>query len=297
MVERAKPLLGKVKLAGILRAVTGLHIGASKEVLDIGALDLPVVRDPASREPYIPGSSLKGKLRSLFEREMAYEVVPTDPASFFNRRVGDARIHVCNDVDKAYDCSICRLFGSSGDREHAGSNFPARLRVRDAFFTDYTRDDLEEVETGALYTEIKFENVLHRVTAAATPRQIERVLPGSDFMFELIYDVEQNSQQLAEDLKNLFFLLELLEDDALGGHGSRGSGKVRLYIHTLLGKKVEAYRQDGDEGLKKVIDLPTPSGKEDVEKLPRLWQVRAKVQEIVDLFDPLAELLVDTTKR
>ena len=129
---------------------------------------------------------------------MAYELHPQDPAQFFKRRVGEAAIHVCDNATLAHACSICRLFGSSGSRDFSGSNFPARLLVRDAFFTDYARHTLENSDTGALYTEVKFENVLHRVTAVANPRQIERVLPGSDFAFEVVYTVEEGGTQLAE---------------------------------------------------------------------------------------------------
>lgn len=284
MPRVAKPLLGKVKIEGVLRAVTGLHIGASKEVLEIGAVDLPVVRNPVTREPYIPGSSLKGKLRSLLERGKAREQNPEDPP-FFNRDSfkGQIRLHVCPNADEASRCQVCRLFGSSADRskENVGSNFPARLRVRDAFFTEYTREKLARMETGLLYTELKFENSLDRVTAAANPRQIERVPPGSDFAFELVYDVE-NPGQLRNDLVNLFRTMMLLQDDALGGHGSRGSGMVRFYVSRFSGKNTQAYW--GEEGAKAAAPIDRDITQEGIRDLKSLGEVARGVDDIVSLF-------------
>ncbi len=288
----AKPLLGKVKLAGIIRTLTGLHIGASKEILEIGALDLPVVRDPVTQEPYIPGSSLKGKMRSLLERKVAIEEHPNNPASFFFRNIGTQaypiKIHVCPNNERAQACPVCRLFGSSAGKdengkEHPGSNFPSRLKVRDAYLTPYTRETLARAETGLLFTEIKFENALDRITAAANPRRIERVPPGSDFRFELIYDVEEVGQ-LQGDLENLFSALRLLEEDALGGHGSRGSGKVAFYVSTLIGKKAEAYRREEAALITKAVEQPQPGNEGEVEKLLTLEKAQAQLPKIVALF-------------
>jgi CRISPR-associated protein Csm3 len=280
----ARPLLGKVKLAGIVRTRTGLHIGASKEVLDIGALDLPVVREPVTQEPYIPGSSLKGKLRALTERQMPQAA---NGSGFFNRSIGDyVRIHVCNTTKAAMACQVCRLFGASGGQgpEQAGSNFPARLKVRDAYFTDYTRNQLEKADTGLLFTEIKFENALDRITAAANPRRIERVPPGCDFAFECIYDVE-DPDHLQADLEQLVNALRLLEEDALGGHGSRGSGKVLFYVSTLVGRRVAAYRREEEGSIARAIALPSPrSAREAAEDLARLREAQARIGPIVDLF-------------
>jgi CRISPR-associated protein Csm3 len=279
-----KALVGKVKLAGILRTVTGLHIGASKEVLEIGALDLPIIKDAVTQEPYIPGSSLKGKLRSLCERQMP-EVRTTN--DFFNRNVGRAQyrinIHVCDTADAAARCQVCRLFGASGGREDPGSNFPARLKARDAYFTNYTRDTLGRVETGLLYTEIKYENALDRITAAANPRQIERVPAGSDFTFEIIYDVEQPAD-LAPDLETLFQVLKLLEEDTLGGHGSRGSGKVLFAVTTLVARKTDAYRRAAPHLVIQPFGLPVPQRAEEVVQLPTLDRAQAAISELIHLF-------------
>ncbi|RLA93267.1 MAG: type III-A CRISPR-associated RAMP protein Csm3, partial [Deltaproteobacteria bacterium] len=99
----------------------------------------------------------------------------------------------------------------------------------------------------------KYENALDRITAAANPRPIERVPAGTDFTFEMIYDVE-NLDHLQDDLHNLAFCLSVLEDDYLGGHGSRGYGKVKIWLTRVVVKKVEAYLSPSDEHQKVIID-------------------------------------------
>lgn len=236
--ERRKPLQGKVILSGTVKCVTGLHIGASKDNLDIGGLDAPVLRDPVTREPYIPGSSLKGKLRSLFERRQGMT---------YNRHSGQGVYrHEC--VDPA--CRVCRLFGAAGGRE--GDNIPARLIVRDSLLTVSSKERLEGIDTGLQYTEWKFENALDRITAAANPRQLERVPAGAEFTFEMVYNVEAaDHRQTREDLVNLLETLSLLEDDFLGGHGSRGYGKIQFALSELSGRKVEFYGAETEEVRKK----------------------------------------------
>ena len=228
-----RKLYGKIVLKGVIRAETGLHIGASKETLEIGGLDAPVIKHPVSGEPYIPGSSLKGKLRSLFEMKLH-----TDDDLEFNHemQVGGniIRMHVCKTYDKAQGCKVCRIFGSSGD-----TNFPARIKVRDAELTDTSKKFIEDG------LEIKFENSLDRITAASNPRQIERVPAGTEFEFEIIYNVE-DPDQLEEDLINLLSAMELLEDDALGGHGSRGYGRVKFQFSEVITKHLDVYFADAE---------------------------------------------------
>ena len=259
--DRRKPLQGKVILGGTVNCVTGLHIGASKDNLDIGGLDAPVLRDPLTREPYIPGSSLKGKLRSLLERRLAMT---------YNKDSGlGVYRHECVDPD----CRVCRLYGAAGGRE--GSNIPARLIVRDSLLTSNSRDRLKDIDTGLQYTEWKFENALDRITAAANPRQLERVPAGAEFSFELVYNVEATDHhQTREDLNNLLETLRLLEDDFLGGHGSRGYGKVRFALSELCGRKVEYYGAETDEARKQSSTLlPVKTVGECKGKLPDLLKL------------------------
>jgi len=227
-------LLGKVTISGTLKCLTGLHIGASKENMEIGAIDSPVVRDPITREPYIPGSSLKGKMRALLEKALGI---------IERRNIGTrgnpVDVHVCDDATNAKDCPICRIFGATG--HNGGKNFPARLIVRDLKLTDKSRDELEDIDTGLQYTEWKFENAIDRITSAANPRQIERVPRGAEFEFELIYNVEDASQ-MRIDLENIKLAIDILEADALGGHGSRGYGHVKFNIEKIEGKTINGFK-------------------------------------------------------
>ncbi len=230
-----RKIKGKIIIAGVLECLTGLHIGASKENMEIGALDSPVVRDPITRRPYIPGSSLKGKLRALLEKPTPDWV----PNRNGGTRAKPVMRHECDDADAAAQCPVCRVFGSTGLGE--GRNFPARLRVRDLHLTAESFEMLEKIDTGLLYTEWKFENALDRVTSAANPRNLERVPKGSRFSASLVYDVE-DLETAKVDMDNLRLALRLLEDDALGGHGSRGYGQVKVEVQQIKGKRLKDYQ-------------------------------------------------------
>ncbi len=225
-------LLGKVIVRGRIKLKTGLRIGAQREAVEIGGIDNPVIKDPITGLPYIPGSSLKGKLRSLLEKAKGLEL----------KNVGTERnpirIHVC---DKSYEdiknCEVCRLFGTSGK---SGDNFPARVLVRDAFLTEEFKNRWDEV------VEIKYETAIDRITSAANPRAMERVPPGVEFEFEIVYNVEDESTKNV-DLKNLFSAMKMLEDDYLGGCGSRGYGKVEILITDIVERTKDYYFGNKEE--------------------------------------------------
>jgi len=263
-----KPLVGKLVINGALLCLTGLHIGASKDTLEIGGVDSPVVRDPLTREPYIPGSSLKGKLRAILERQKKLDS---------NRYSGQGvNRHECSKPT----CPVCRLFGSTS-KEKDEKNLPARLAVRDLRLTTDSKNLLQGIDTGLEYTELKFENALDRVSAAANPRQIERVPAGSSFDFELVYTVETEDQsQIKEDLGNLFSCLRILEDDALGGHGSRGYGRVKIQLKNenpaLFARKIDFYRTADAEEKKKMEKV--------VQAFSSLEEVLEKVDEIAAFY-------------
>ena len=242
-----RKLLGKIIISGTLETLTGLHIGASKENMEIGGIDAPVVRDPVTREPYIPGSSLKGKLRSLLEKSLIKEP---------NRDIGGVKIHVCPTKEDSLNCFVCRVFGSTGKKEgdREGSNFPARLIVRDSYLTPESKEKLSEIDTGLQYTEWKFENAIDRVTSAANPRQLERVPRGAKFEFEMVYNVE-NTSQIEDDLKNLKLAIDLLQMDSLGGHGSRGYGKVEIRFECIKGMSVKYLKGEDEKAVKEITSL------------------------------------------
>lgn len=221
--------LGKIIITGEMKVVTGMHIGASKETVKIGGIDSPVVRDPLTDFPYIPGSSLKGKLRSLSEKALEKDL-------FTISRNPDINVHVCTDSH----CEICRLFGSSrkDDDTKDQRNIPSRLIVRDMHLSN--EDELSNIDTDLPYTEWKFENSIDRISSAANPRQIERVPAGAKFKFELVYDAEEKAE-IKEDITRIQMALKLLEQDALGGHGSRGYGKVEFENIKYIGYPKEYY--------------------------------------------------------
>ncbi len=203
----------KIKIEGVIEVKTGLHIGGDDSFSAIGAIDSPVVRDPLTRQPIIPGSSIKGKMRSLLARDKGS--IPAAKAKGF-----------------ANDCwEIARLFGShekGSDARGEGIQM-SRLQFTDCFLLN--RDSLPQL------FEAKFENTIDRLTAEANPRQIERVVRGAEFGFEMIYNVEDPSQ-VEEDFENIKQAIALLENDYLGGGGTRGNGRVAfkgLTAHTVTG--------------------------------------------------------------
>jgi CRISPR-associated protein Csm3 len=220
--------IGKLILEGDLHCETGLHIGAGKGTMEIGGADNPVVKDAFGR-PYIPGSTLRGKLRSLLEQSSGL-AVPSELVYLSRRKGQEVRIHQSDRPDD--DLGV--LFGRNpgrGDRVQGEAMettvaTPSRLTVYDAALdlesiTPAMRDNLDDE-----LTEVKSENAVDRITSQANPRTLERVPSGAKFRIRLVLDI------LCDEDKPLFSRvvegLRLLEDDALGGGGSRGSGRVRL---------------------------------------------------------------------
>lgn len=193
----------KIKIEGTIELMTGLHIGGDDSFSAIGAIDSPVVRDPLTRGPIIPGSTLKGKMRSLLARDKG-----TVPAKGVKGFENDCR-------------EIKRLFGSSSDTSNAaGTGIQmSRLQFSDCFIIN--KEELPQI------FETKFENTIDRLTSVANPRQMERVIRGAKFRFEIIYNVEEPTE-LEEDFANIGLGLALIENDYLGGGGTRGNGRVRF---------------------------------------------------------------------
>ncbi|MEA5471208.1 type III-A CRISPR-associated RAMP protein Csm3 [Spirulina sp. 06S082] len=252
-----KPLLGKLRLTSSLVVETGLHIGGGGENLDIGGLDKPVIRNPLTQQPYIPGSSIKGKLRSILERLLNEPINRTGGSGTYRHECDSLKPWLL-DVNSqsphvgAADCPVCRIFGSTGksqtliqtsqgSKKVTGFNHPSRLIVRDCHLEKKSAEKLKQIDTSLYMTEWKFENGIDRVTSAANPRQLERVPAGAKFDFEMVYTVENKSQMQA-DLENLAIALAILEDDALGGHGSRGYGKIRFENFKAEYRSIDYYK-------------------------------------------------------
>lgn len=193
-------MFSKIQITGTIEVVTGMHIGGNEAFAAIGAIDSPVIIDPLSRKPIIPGSSLKGKMRALL-------------AKAYNPTV----VNHNDDSEK-----ISRLFGSSANN---------KLMTSRLIFSDMILDNYDELHSKGLdsITEVKFENTISRTTSVANPRQIERVIRGSKFKLNIIYDVLEDYQdQALDDIKILVEGMKLLQYDYLGGGGTRGNGKIKF---------------------------------------------------------------------
>ena len=202
-----------IMITGQITCLSGLHIGGTEEGYEIGGMDNPVIKDKISNYPYIPGSSLKGKMRSMTE--------------WIQGKVkGRGEVHTCADPQ----CKVCRIFGTSAAEQHreeaAG---PTRLLVRDAHLAQETLNDERYVSAGVFQTETKTENSLNRITSVANPRPMERVPRGAKFDFELVYGVYDMGDRGRADIENLAEVaaaLDMLQASVLGGGGSRGSYMV-----------------------------------------------------------------------
>jgi CRISPR-associated protein Csm3 len=331
-----KRLLGKIHIQATLVVETGLHIGGGEGKLDIGGIDKLVVREPITGHPYLPGSSIKGKLRSILERFLNKPL---------NRDSGGVWRYESDDILDGYteikqrenqndilvfyqgsqSCELSRLFGATGKdcwikttdannyglppiektlpkkikktsnnrgnvdesgEEHVnvkGRNAPARLIVRDSHLQQDSIKKLEKIDTGLFMTERKFENGLDRITAAATPRQFERVPKGASFNLEIVYSVEvDNKNEVKTDLINIALALAMLEDDALGGHGSRGYGKVKFEEFVL---EHHEYHLDKSSGsiLKKSTSNPKLDIKNTNDLLDQLDTKNSQLQQLLQI--------------
>ena len=240
-------LIGKLILEGEMLCESGLHVGAGKGSLEIGGADNPVVKDAQGR-PYVPGSSLRGRIRSLLEQATGM-AVPSELVYISKRKGQEVRIHQSDRPDD----EICIIFGrsprrmekASGGDEGGAQATPARLSVFDAplipgSITPQMRENLDDE-----LTEVKSENAIDRITSQANPRTLERVPAGARFRIRMVLDL-----LCAEDAVLPALLvqgLRLLEDDALGGGGSRGNGRVTFDNLKLTWRGRDYYATGADE--------------------------------------------------
>lgn len=194
-------MYSKIQISGTIEVVTGMHIGGSEAFAAIGAIDSPVMKDSITNLPMIPGSSLKGKMRSLLAKKYNKELVKPD-----------------DDAE-----NITRLFGTSKKNQ---DNKVAASRVLFSDMILSNEKELREKEVNGL-TEVKFENTISRTTAIANPRQIERVIRGAKFDLDIIYEATKEDE-IVEDMALLAEGMKLLQYDYIGGHGSRGYGKIKF---------------------------------------------------------------------
>jgi len=201
-----KQLVKKIKIQTTITLVTGLHIGGNKENVEIGGIDNPVIKLASlGEQPYIPGSSLKGKMRCLLEQ-------------------------VAGSPEVGGNDEVNNLFGiANNGRNDVKDSQPSKIIVRDAMLTEASVKQLKECRNLDLpFTENKFENVIDRVKGVAEhPRQIERVPAGAEFDAEFILNIWDDDNE--EELLALFDKgISLLENDYIGGSGSRGYGQIKF---------------------------------------------------------------------
>lgn len=209
-------LIKKIKYTATIELLSGLHIGGTNTAMAIGGVDNFIIRNPVDQKPYIPGSSLKGKLRSLLE--LAY-------GEHKGGKVSD---------DPNTHCGA--LFGVSASSQDSDAH-ASRLIIRDAMWKDCA---VNFDKTDLFLTESKTEVNIDRITSKANPRTQERVPRGAQFDFEAIINVYENDDEQTFD-KDLRKAIALLEDDYLGGHGSRGYGRIRFVNLSVTEKSVEQY--------------------------------------------------------
>lgn len=200
-----KQLVKKIKIQTSITLVTGLHIGGNSENVEIGGIDNPVIKMASNgNQPYIPGSSLKGKMRCLLEQAAGASQIGMSP-------------------------EVNNLFGIIENRANHTENQPSKIIVRDAMLTEESKEMLLACDGLDMpYTESKSENVIDRVKGVAEhPRQTERVPAGAKFDAEFILNIWDTDNE--QDMLNLFHrAISLLEDDYLGGSGSRGYGQIKF---------------------------------------------------------------------
>jgi CRISPR-associated protein Csm3 len=237
MTDSTGKIIKKIFVQGKIITQTGLHIGGSDIGIAVGSTDNVVIRDPITNQPYIPGSSLKGKMRSLLEK------IGSEEFSSLSKQIANGPVVKKGSI-------AAKLFGVPAEVE---DGMPSRVIVRDGKLLN--PEFLEKAKTDMPYTEIKTEVVIDRITSAANPRQVERVPVGAEFELSLILNIyeedeakkksEGNDNEETKLLEALMRSLRLVQDDYLGGYGTRGSGQVKFAIESIKEKNRNCYETNG----------------------------------------------------
>lgn len=231
-------LVKKIIIRGHILAESGIMVGGNNTAFEIGGTDKTVVRNPVTRLPYVPGSSIKGKMRSLFE--LSRGTIQED---------GKVYGPTQNPKHEA-----AQFFGHI-NRNDERKQQPSRLIVRDGELLN--PDDLKNAELE--YTEVKAENSIDRITSEANPRFFERVPKGARFGLNMVINVFDHDQNGAKFLDFALEALGLAQDDYLGGGGSRGNGQVRFVIDEIIERPRGYY--SGEAGEQK-LSVPSKFQKE-----------------------------------
>jgi CRISPR-associated protein Csm3 len=226
-------LISVIEITGTITVLSGLHIGTGAPDFTIGGVDLPVVRDHL-RNPYIPASTIRGRMRALLElrsglidsekpSEVPLIAIATDSSDTIKSAIATKLI-------KFFGVSS-RRSGGTEQRNYFGSS---RLMVADGVLIDSS--------SAKVVTETKYETSLNRITGIATPRQIERIVSGTIFRNSFGIKVFEGDNE-DESIGLLIDGLRAIEQDALGGHGSRGYGKVKFSLDGLYEARLRANKE------------------------------------------------------
>ncbi|MDD3465739.1 MAG: type III-A CRISPR-associated RAMP protein Csm3 [Campylobacterales bacterium] len=201
-----------IKITGQIEVLTGLHIGGGDDVMKIGGIDNPIIKEANGKNPYIPGSSIKGKMRSLLEWNNRL-VGHTNGKPFGSDKLGNIP-----EPDKKNAINLLKLFGDASSNNEYGIT---RISIGDC--------RLSEESKHMKLTEAKYENTIDRKSGTASnPRQTERVPAGIKFDFDIRIKILDGDDKDA--LLNMVKSgMELLESDYLGGSGSRGYGRIKFH--------------------------------------------------------------------
>lgn len=218
------------KITGTLELVTGLHIGSGNTEMHIGGTDNPIIKHPLTLEPYIPGSSIKGKIRSLLEWELGVVSLTG------GKPLGFQHLDKLPISQQETAQNILRLFGGAPEGSHKNESLineigPTRLSFWDCPLEKRWVQEMQD--RNLLLTEVKMENTIDRIQGVAQhPRNTERVPALARFDFALTLRVHDD-----ENLQSTLWRgLKLLELTGLGGSGSRGYGKVKFTCLLLNGQ-------------------------------------------------------------
>lgn len=225
-------LIKKILIEGVIIAESGIMVGGSSSAVEIGGTDKQVVRNPINKMPYIPGSSLKGKMRSLLELVMGQVGEDNGPTQNPNHIPAQIFGHINRNAEKKQQ--------------------PSRLIVRDAELIN--PEKLKDTEL--LYTEVKAENTIDRITSAANPRFFERVPKGAIFQLNMVLNIFDIDKKGNEFLDHLFNAMRLVQDDYVGGSGSRGNGQISFKLNSIIERTHKFYEGDKSQEQEKKLEIP-----------------------------------------
>ncbi|MCF0171264.1 MAG: type III-A CRISPR-associated RAMP protein Csm3 [Bacteroidaceae bacterium] len=203
-------------IEGTFELMTGTRIGGNSDIIEIGGNDSPIVRNPLTKELYIPGSSIKGKMRMLIE--------------WLEGKIDESgKVHSCSEKE----CPVCRVFGRGAKTSGEAAIGTTRISVKDAFLTEKSKKELLKLRDRiGVDTEWKYENNINRLTSEATPRNSERIPAGVSFDFTIsykVFDFNDNGQIDEELFENVVIkALKVLSLEGIGGGVSRGNGQIKF---------------------------------------------------------------------